>query len=64
VRPRGAGIRIADGKQRLFADRHAAAAQTILSVRDREERLHFRTTIKAARLQADGLCGRDRGGGA
>jgi hypothetical protein len=60
---RGTGIRIADGKSRLLTDRYAAAAQAILSVRDREQRLHFRTTIKAARLQADGLCSRDRNGG-
>ena len=64
MRQRDAGIRIADGKQYLLADRQSAAAQPILSARDREQRLHFRTTIKAARLQADGLRGRDRGGGA
>ena len=55
---------IADGEKRLRADRHAATALAIFSIRDREQRLHFRTTIKAARLQADGLRGRDRGGGA
>lgn len=64
MRQRGAGIRIADGEKRLRADRHAATALAIFSIRDREQRLHFRATIKAARLQADGLRGRDRDGGA
>jgi hypothetical protein len=64
VRQRDAGIRIAHGDPRLLVDRHAAAAQAMLSVRDREQRLHFRTAIKAARSQAGGLSVRYRDGGA
>jgi len=48
VRQRDAGIRIADGKQYLLADRQSAAAQPILSARDREQEALAATHLVAA----------------
>jgi hypothetical protein len=41
MRHRGTCIRIAEGKSRLLTNGYAAAAQAILSVRDRKQRLNF-----------------------
>ena len=50
-RQRIASLRVAHHKSRVTIDRDTAAQQAVFAVRDRKQRLHFRTAIEAARLQ-------------
>src|SRR5215471_18625855 len=57
------GLRIAYRKPGLTAYGHTASEQAVLTLRDREQRLHFGTAVEPMGLHAQRLRGRDRGRG-
>src|SRR5262249_28869380 len=62
-RQRVPGLRIAYRKPGLTAYGHTASEQAVLTLPDREQRLHFGTAVEAMGLHAQRLRGRDRGRG-
>src|SRR5215475_2047540 len=57
------GLRIAYRKPGLTAYGHTASEQAVLTLRDREQRLHFGTAVEPMGLHAQRLRSRDRGRG-